>query len=106
MGWASSGTLNGSVLNNAAIFAVPEEGNAWFTTDWQTIGAGAPPSKAELQVIITGFPGKGLEIGKSYHVAIEVQSGAGVTALSAESLVTVVAETSKQRFIPRYKLKK
>jgi hypothetical protein len=105
MGWTSTGTLYGSVLSKSSLFAVPEEGNAWFTTDWQTIGAGAPPSKAELQVIISGFPGKGLEIGKSYHVAIEVQSGAGVTALSRESRVTVVAAPPNQRFRPRHTLK-
>jgi hypothetical protein len=107
MGWASSGTFKSTSQSSAQYLALPPpEGNAWLTTQWQKIGAGAPPAQADIQVVITGFPGSGIQVGKSYRVAIEVESGAGVAAQSSEYAVKVVAAAPSYKFAPRYQLKK
>jgi hypothetical protein len=104
MGWASQGTFTSTAQSRAQMFALPqEEGSPWMTTQWQKIGAGAPPAQADIQIVITGFPGKGLVIGKSYRVAVEVENGAGVSAQSKQFAVTVVAAKPSYKFVPKYK---
>ncbi len=84
----------------------PPLGAAWYTTDWLPITNAAPPTSADLQVVITGFPAPGLEVGKYYRVTIEVQSGAGVSAESSPVVIQVVAPSPGYRFVPRFNLKK
>jgi hypothetical protein len=102
MGWSSQGTFQGTMQSKAAILAPPALGSPWLTTDWQPIGAGAPPSQADIQVVITGFPAKGLQVGKSYQVAVEVENGAGVVAQSDVFTVTVVGAAPTYKFAPRF----
>lgn len=81
-------------------------GQAWYTTDWQPITNAAPPTNADLQVVITGFPAPALEVGKYYRVTVEVQSGSGVSAESNAVVIQVVAASPNYRFVPRFNFKK
>jgi hypothetical protein len=81
----------------------PPAGAPWYTTSWLPVTNAAPPTAADIQVVITGFPGSGLEVGKSYKVAVEVESGSGVSAESNGVTIKVVAPPSSYRFVPRFK---
>jgi hypothetical protein len=102
MGWASQGTFHGSMQSRAMQLANPPVGAAWYTTDWQPVTNAAPPTSVDIQVIITGFPSPGLEIGKYYRVTVEVASGSGVTAESNAAVIKVVAAGPSYRFAPRF----
>ena len=88
MGWASQGTFQGTMQSRGIQLAVPPLGQAWYTTDWQPITNAAPPTSVDIQVVITGFPAPGLEVGKYYRVTVEVQSGSGVSAESNAAVIT------------------
>ena len=103
MGWSSQGTFQGSVQSRGIQLANPPVGQAWYTTDWQPITNAAPPTSVDLQVIVTGFPSPGLEIGKYYRVTVEVASGSGVSAESGPVVIQVVAAQPNYRFAPRFK---
>ncbi|MGA2615225.1 MAG: hypothetical protein ABSG38_17455 [Spirochaetia bacterium] len=106
MGWSSQGTFQGTTSSKGIQLAVPPVGQAWYTTDWQPITNAAPPTNIDLQVVITGFPAPGLEVGKYYRVTVEVQSGSGVSAESSAVVIQVVAAGPNYRFVPRFNFKK
>jgi hypothetical protein len=105
-GWVSQGTFGASVQSRGIQLAVPPLGQAWYTTDWQAITNAAPPTSADIQVIITGFPKPGLAVGSYYRVTVEVQSGSGVSAESDAVVIQVVAAAPNYRFAPRFNFKK
>ncbi|HVO37768.1 MAG TPA: fibronectin type III domain-containing protein [Spirochaetia bacterium] len=106
MGWSSQGTFQGTVQSRGMQVAVPQLGQAWYTTDWRPITNAAPPTSTDIQVVITGFPAPGLQIGSYYRVTVEVQSGAGVSAESNAIVIKVVAAQPNYRFAPRFNFKK
>ncbi len=106
MGWASQGTFQGTTSSKGVPLAVPPLGQAWYTTDWQPITNAAPPTNADLQVVITGFPAPGLQVGTYYRVTVEVQSGSGISAESNAVVIQVVAAAPNYRFVPRFNFKK
>jgi hypothetical protein len=106
MGWTSQGTFQGTVQSRGMQLAVPQLGQAWYTTEWQAITNAAPPASADIQVVITGFPAPGLQVGSFYRVTVEVQSGAGVGAESSAVVLKVVAAQPNYRFAPRFNFKK
>jgi hypothetical protein len=103
MGWASQGTFQGSVQSRGIQLANPPVGQAWYTTDWQPLTNAAPPTAVDLQVIVSGFPSPGIEVGKYYRVTVEVASGSGVSAESDPVVIQVVAAQPNYRFAPRFK---
>jgi hypothetical protein len=106
VGWASSGTFQGTVQSRGLQLANPPVGQAWYTTAWQPITNAAPPTTADIQVVITGFPAPGLEVGKYYRVTVEVQSGAGVSTESSPVVIQVVAASPDYQFTPRFQFSK
>jgi hypothetical protein len=103
MGWSSSGTFQGTMPSRGLQLTAPPAGAPWYTTDWQPVTNAAPPTSADIQVVITGFPGPGLEIGKTYKVTVEVESGSGVRAESNVVILKVVAAPPSYKFAPRFK---
>jgi hypothetical protein len=104
-GWVSQGNFQATVQSQA-LQQAPAVGQAWLTTAWQPVTNAAPPASADLQVVITGFPAPGLEVGKYYRVTVEVQSGSGVSAESNAVVIHVVAAAPNYRFAPRFNFKK
>jgi hypothetical protein len=106
MGWASQGTFRATVQSSGIQLANPPLGQAWYTTNWQSVTNAAPPTSTDIQVVITGFPSPGLEVGKYYRVTVEVQSGSGVSAESNAAVIHVVAAAPNYRFAPRFNFRK
>ena len=92
--------------SRGSVIAAPSPGQPWYTTDWQPITNAAPPTAADVQVVITGFPAPGLEVGKYYRVTVEVQSGAGVSAESDPVVIKVVTAAPGYKFVPRFNFRK
>jgi hypothetical protein len=102
MGWASLGTFQGTMQSRGIQLANPPLGAAWYTTDWLLITNAAPPTSVDIQVVVTGFPAPGLEVGKYYRVTVEVASGSGVTAESNAAVIKVVSASPDYQFAPRF----
>jgi hypothetical protein len=101
-GWVSQGNFQATVQSRALTLAPQPQGQAWLTTDWQPLTNAAPPASVDLQVVITGFPAPGLQVGKYYRITVEAQSGSGVSAESNPVVVHVVAAGPNYKFIPRF----
>jgi hypothetical protein len=102
MGWASQGTFQGTMQSRGIQLANPPLGAAWYTTDWLPITNAAPPTSVDIQVVVTGFPAPGLEVGKYYRVTVEVASGSGVTAESNAAVIKAVSASPDYQFAPRF----
>ncbi len=103
MGWASQGTFQGTLQSSGVLqLAIPPVGQAWYTTAWLPVTNAAPPTSVDIQVVITGFPTPGLEIGKYYRVTVETMSGSGVSGESNAVVIKVVAPAPSYRFAPRF----
>ncbi|OHD71569.1 MAG: hypothetical protein A2V99_17745 [Spirochaetes bacterium RBG_16_67_19] len=110
-GWSMPGTLQGSFQLKGQsgsggpafkLAPMPQGKPPWFASGWKKLSAGAPPQSLDVELLVSGFPDKGLQYGQSYTVAVEVRNGAGGVGVSNPAVVKVVPPPQGYQMTPKF----
>jgi hypothetical protein len=81
---------------------LPQGKPPWFASGWKKLSAGAPPQSLDVELLVSGFPDKGLQYGQSYTVVVEVRNGAGGVGASNPAVVKVVPPPQGYQMTPKF----